>query len=630
MATALRDQKALIRDVRNYLAGQVVGITRDESLLDELLKIAFCHRALQDLSGLGAEETAREYRNVFARIKEEHSVLFAAGDELLLGPNHIAHLHELLSEIDFEDPDRDIVGDIYEAFIGPIYRGQEGQFFTPANAIRALVEMVEPMPDDIVIDPACGAGGFLLGAALAARRAAGEVPALHGIDKDAYLARLAGMHLALQFGENFPIVCTDSLVWDHETVAAVGLPTPGSFSVVLTNPPFGSKIVALAGDSRSSYDLAYKWVRRGTAFEKTEEFVKNAPPQLLFLERCLRLLRPGGRLGIVLPESTLSNVSHRHMVQFLFAHATPEAVIGMPEALFKTSGKGGTHTKVCLLVARKKAPRADDEIFMAEVKWCGHDSRGRTIGRDEIPEMLTRFRNFREGSRETSRLGFVVPVNEVRDLVLAPRFYDPEPRAKIQALRKTHNALRIGDLVDDGVVQITTGHEVGKLAYGAGTIPFVRTSDISNWEIKVDPKHLLSEDVFDQFASKQDVCEGDLLMVRDGTYLIGTCAYITEHDTRIVYQSHLYKIRVQPNDEIDRFLLLAALSSAPVKAQVKSLSFTQDIIDSLGDRVRDIVVALPKKRERRQEISAIVQRVISDRVEARELARRAAVEIVSP
>jgi hypothetical protein len=124
-------------------------------------------------------------------------------------------------------------------------------------------------------------------------------------------------------------------------------------------------------------------------------------------------------------------------------------------------------------------------------------------------------------------------------------------------------------------------------------VPFVRTSDISNWEIKRDPKHCVSDEVFEALASKQDVRAGDILMVRDGTYLIGTCAFVTEYDTRIVFQSHMYKLRVKKPQRLSPYLLLAALSSEPVQKQIQAKRFTQDIIDSLGDRITELFVEEP-------------------------------------
>ena len=146
----------------------------------------------------------------------------------------------------------------------------------------------------------------------------------------------------------------------------------------------------------------------------------------------------------------------------------------------------------------------------------------------------------------------------IADNVLCPRYYDPQVGAELQAIEKTHDLLVFGDLVKEGVLSVSTGDELGKLAYGTGDIPFIRTSDISNWEIKADPKHGIDRKTFSRLRAKQDVRPYDLLMVKDGTYLIGTCAIVTEHDRELIYQSHLYKIRVNENDKgLNPFLLLA-------------------------------------------------------------------------
>ena len=104
----------------------------------------------------------------------------------------------------------------------------------------------------------------------------------------------------------------------------------------------------------------------------------------------------------------------------------------------------------------------------------------------------------------------------INDNVLAPRYYDPEVDAVLDYLGETHDLVSIQKLLDDDVLEISTGHEVGKLAYGSGTVPFVRTSDISNWEVKLDPKHCVSDEVYDTLAAKQDVRAGDILMVVSG------------------------------------------------------------------------------------------------------------------
>ena len=121
----------------------------------------------------------------------------------------------------------------------------------------------------------------------------------------------------------------------------------------------------------------------------------------------------------------------------------------------------------------------------------------------------------------------------------------------------------------------------------------------------------------------------DILMVKDGTYLIGTCGIVTEYDLEIVYQSHLYKIRTHENPYgLNQFLLLAVLSSDIVKRQIRAKQFTQDIIDSLGERINELVLPLPNAARRRESITEMVSQAVKERVDARELTRRAVMDVI--
>ena len=113
-------------------------------------------------------------------------------------------------------------------------------------------------------------------------------------------------------------------------------------------------------------------------------------------------------------------------------------------------------------------------------------------------------------------------------------------------------------------------------------------------------------------------------MVKDGTYLIGTCAIVSEADKKSLYQSHLYKIRVNENNyDLDPYLLLAILSSTVVQKQIRSKQFTQDIIDSLGERIKELLLPIPKSKETRKRISGLVKKAVNNRIEARKLAEEA-------
>ena len=265
---------------------------------------------------------------------------------------------------------------------------------------------------------------------------------------------------------------------------------------------------------------------------------------------------------------------------------------------------------------------SEHDIFMAVAKWCGHDSRGLEIPFDDIPLIQNRYLQFRDGQKLSyDHLGFTVKQSEIVNNIYLPIYYNPEIRKQLNSLTDDYDLITIGNLVKQGLISISTGNEVGKLSYGTGQVPFIRTSDIANWEIKLDPKQGLSEEIYQSLAEKQDIQALDILMVKDGTYLVGTCAMISPNETRIVYQSHLYKIRSNNHEKLNPYLLLALLSSPIVKQQVRSKQFTQDIIDTLGSRIMELELPFPKKQEKQRQIIERVKLVFKKRNEARDVMR---------
>ena len=603
------------RNIRNFLAGQFVGATRDDALLDEVVKCLFCkllieRREAEPLKEIAEPFTlAKQVRSIFAKVRTEFPDIYESEAEILLDP---AALSYVMNALDFSvmDAASDPIGDAFETFVGSESKSKAGQFFTPRSITSLLVTALDPKPGETVLDPACGAGGFLTSVCahlvqkgLSKSELALEVSHnFYGIDKDLYLAKLARADVALLTGGHPRVICGDSIAMTNGNGGVLKhLPKEG-VDVLLTNPPFGVHIVAANQEVLQTFKLAKKWIidKITGRLAPSTEVQKNVPPQVLFVERCLSLLKPGGRLGVVVPESLLSNKSYRHVVEYLTTQADLHAVLGMPDALFKTSGKGGTHTKTCLLVATKhdKNVKPTSTIFMAEARWCGQDSRAWEIPHNDLPIIGENFRTYADGKKlRNSSLGFVLPKEKVTSNVLCPRYYNPQAEQDLEALRTTHDLYIFGDLLRQGVLSLATGDEIGKLAYGTGTIPFIRTSDMSNWELKADPKHGVSKEIYDSLKTKQDVRAGDVLLVRDGTYLIGTCAIVTELDRKMLYQSHIYKIRVHANNlGLNPYILLALLTCTVVQKQIRSKQFTQDIIDSLGEEFANLFFPSPKKK----------------------------------
>ncbi len=194
-----------------------------------------------------------------------------------------------------------------------------------------------------------------------------------------------------------------------------------------------------------------------------------------------------------------------------------------------------------------------------------------------------------------NHLGFLLKSSAVRGHVFIPKYYNPEITARLDDLRRTHELVALGELIRRRDIQIATGDEIGKMAYATGPIPFIRTSDISNWEIKADPKQGVGEVIYEQYARKQDVQPGDLLFVRDGTYLIGASCLVTQADSKILYQSHILKFRVAADALISGPLLLALLSSPIVRRQIRAKQFTADIIDTIGNESISFFVEIARR-----------------------------------
>jgi len=649
--------KAVFKTIRNYLAANAVGITRDEVFAQQIINLIFCK--IYDERFTKASETVKfragfeedpaavrkRIQALFDHVKAKYSDVIDKSDQLSLDDVSLAYAVGELQMYCLIDSARDAIADAFETFIGPSLKGGQGQFFTPRNVVKLLVGMVDPLAHERIIDPACGSGGFLVEATreiwrkveaeaeslgwpdteIATEKQAVAIKNVRGMDKDYFLSKVAKAYMAIIGDGRGGVFCENSLDipkhWKSKTRDHI---QPNGFDVVVTNPPFGKKLKIDDEVILGSFQLGRKWTlnRAVREYERTTNLHKGQAPQILFVERCLELLKPGGRMGIIIPESMLCNPSHRFIIQYLKTVARIRAVVSLPEELFQPY----THAKTCAVVVEKTATNhaKGHPIFMAIARWCGHDSRGLPIPRDDLSPILDKFYEYKKhGKLAYDHLGFVINEKDIHDDVYLPKYYNPEITAQLKTLGPTHDLLVLGDLIKKKQISLSTGHEVGKLAYGAGTIPFVRTSEIANWEIKLDPKHGLSEALYSVLKEKQDVQENDILMVRDGTYLVGTCGLVTKSDVKIVYQSHIYKIRAAAPDVLHPYLLLAVLTSPIVKAQIAAKRFTQDIIDTLGARIRELVLPIPKDPATRAEIINNVANVMKNKNAARELARKA-------
>ena len=238
-------------------------------------------------------------------------------------PALLAKVVDLLDKVPMEE--RDTKGDIYEYMLSKIATaGQNGQFRTPRHIIRLMVELTAPQPTDIVCDPACGTAGFLVAAGEYLRERHPELlhdanlgehfhrGLFHGFDFDNTMLRIGSMNMLLHGVENPDILYRDSLAQDHAGEEE-------KYTLVLANPPFAGSL----DYENTAKDLL--------------QIVKTKKTELLFLALFLRLLKPGGRAAVIVPDGVLfgSSKAHKELRRILVEDQKLDAVVSLPGGAFK-------------------------------------------------------------------------------------------------------------------------------------------------------------------------------------------------------------------------------------------------------------------------------------------------------
>lgn len=409
--------KSTFKAIRNYLAANAVGATRDEVIAQQLINVIFCKIFDERWTGqdsvvnfrVGINDDKSKIRErvvkLFDNVKEKYHEIFTKEDAITLDEGSIAYIVGELQNYCLLDAERDVLSDAFETFIGHALKGGQGQFFTPRNVIRMMVEILDPKPTEMLIDPACGSGGFVIESlryiwdkvrtqcnelgwsheAIREEEIDRANTCIRGIDKDYFLSKLAKSYMAIMGDGKGGIFCEDSLErpenWSTKTRQKIHM---GDFDIVLTNPPFGSKIPVTGEDKLKQFDLAHKWKnKKGTNEWEKGKLADKEAPQILFIERCLQLLKEGGRMAIVLPEGIYGNSQLGYIRRWLLDKGRVLAIIDIPFETFMPN----TSTKTSILVFQKLSSDSipeDYPIYMAVAETCGHDRRGNETGSDDI------------------------------------------------------------------------------------------------------------------------------------------------------------------------------------------------------------------------------------------------------
>jgi len=327
---------------------------------------------------------------------------------------------DLLDGVPMEE--RDTKGDLYEYMLGKIATaGQNGQFRTPRHIIQLIVELMAPSPGDVICDPASGTCGFLVMANEYLREHNPEIlrdtklkehfhhQMFHGFDFDNTMLRIGSMNMLLHGVENPDIRYKDSLAQEHSG-------DEEAYTLVLANPPFAGSL----DYENTAKDLL--------------EIVKTKKTELLFLALFLRLLKPGGRAAVIVPDGVLfgSSKAHKELRRVLVEEQKLDGVISLPGGVFKPYA--GVSTAILLFT--KTNSGGTDSVWFYDLNadgWSLDDKRSPLLSEDKLgvvptialteeehlknnlPDVLSRWqlRNQTEGDRSRSDQSFCVPKADI-------------------------------------------------------------------------------------------------------------------------------------------------------------------------------------------------------------------------
>ena len=327
---------------------------------------------------------------------------------------------DLLDHVPMED--RDTKGDLYEFMLSKIATsGQNGQFRTPRHIIRLMVELMAPTAKDIICDPACGTCGFLVAVGEYLREKHSEIlrdtvarehfhhGMFHGYDFDNTMLRIGSMNMALHGVDNPSIRYQDSLAQDHAG-------DEGRYSLLLANPPFAGSV----DYENTAKDLL--------------AIVKTKKTELLFLTLFLRLLKPGGRAAVIVPDGVLfgSSKAHKELRRMLVEDQKLDAIISLPSGVFRPYAGVST----AILVFTKTNSGGTDNVWFYDMLsdgWSLDDKRQPLLSegklgvnpaqalsdaehaKNNLPDVLARWgkRNTSEVERDRTAQSFCVPKGDI-------------------------------------------------------------------------------------------------------------------------------------------------------------------------------------------------------------------------
>ncbi len=559
---------------------------------------------------------------LLSSIKDNYKELFDKEETLQISTQSLAFIVNKLQNIHFETSTSDAKGLAFQKFLSSHSKGGRGQFFTPEEVINFCVEIIQPTSDEKIIDPTCGSGGFLFSSLQYLEKnnlnKIDEIKStnLFGIDINKDVIKTAKMKLLLKEVNINNFINLNSIEDINKIFNSYKIDKEDKlFDVVLTNPPFGTQGKITNKNTLKQYELGYKWEKNGNEFIKTDKLLSSQVPDVLFIERCLQLLKNKGRLAIVLPNGILENMSLSYVRYYLKINCHITAIIKLPEDTFIPYGTG---VKTSLLFLEKSdSIKENYDIFFSEITKLGYkgnkngsalykkDTKGNIIIKngnkvidEDYSEVLKDYIDFQNLKFEGSKNSFTVKLKEL-DNRFDYNYYSPRLRKPIEYLKNV-NAVKLGDIVE--IIKVKS-----PILKQDIEVNYIELSDINTYSYEIINSTCLHTTNLPSRASYQ-IEKGDILTAVAGNS-IGSrkhaSAYVTNQYHNAICTNGF---RVLRNAKINPYYLLYYLKTDNFLNQVM-LYRTGTAIPNISDNdFKNILIELPEK-EKINEISNKIEEI---------------------
>lgn len=655
-------------------------IKREENIAIEVIKVLFC-KIIDELSpndlcefrATPIELTSVEGKKVIkGRIERLYDKLLKDPDfgtmfkdeRLEYNEEWISYIVSELQGISLlhEETNTDALGDAYEILLPSTLKGESGQFFTPREIVRFAMDIINPSYEDneLILDTACGSGGFLSIAIEKLRKQIDELfknrnfskdklnsilkdyadKYIYGCDIDPLLYRISKSYMAIVGDGKSNIYNLDSLEpYENLDDNFKKRIKPGTVNVITTNPPFGTRIDDTRDYVLEKYELGHKLVDG----MPTKELVDGQDPDKLFVERDILYLKEetdtedGGRMVIVLPKQNLSGAQEESVEfrKWLLKKVQITAIVDLPRESFQPHT--GTKTSLVFLKKVKEIP-ADYPIFMAVSEAVGHDRRGNPLykkdasgmnlldeeGRvviwNDLPQIYEQWNNYKLSGEVNERVNeqepscFVINLKQILEDE-SKRFdawyWDPNKNNLAKELEETigedvNEIVRLGDLVVEHGIFYPGRHKRNYVMKGEESVPFYSGTQILQvrpFDLKYTPKDYKP-------AAKHFVEKNWILITRSGS--TGRVVMVTDSMAGTMVSEHVIRV-ICDETLIDPYYVYAYLSTNNIGKILLERGIYASVVDHITP---DFVATIPIPRLRPER-----EKEIADKVREAELKR---------